>query len=413
MRSRAALACVAACLFGPTGVSGQALPTSEDCRDCHLRLEDERLAEPARAYETDVHGEAGFGCLACHGSGGQDELDPAVGFLSAPQRKNIPAMCGSCHSDAEFMRQFDPSLRVDQVTEYWTSVHGRRLSERDDPDVATCVDCHTAHSIRSPSDPASTTYPLNVVQTCGSCHTDEEVMGERDVPTRQVSDYSLSVHGRLLLEEGDVSAPVCNDCHGNHGAAPPGVSSVRNVCGQCHSVMADYFDQSEHASIFAEENVAGCATCHGHHAIERTSDEFLLYRSEGVCFACHEEGDTLGGAFERIYLILDSLDGAVEVGRSRLEEAENLGMEVSQALFELDEVSTVQTRARSAVHTFHFEPVREEVQNGLDIAARAEERGLAAMREHRTRRIGLGMFAGVVVLLIVGLSLKIRELEAT
>jgi predicted CXXCH cytochrome family protein len=402
---------VTVCLLGPAGVGAQALPTSEACRDCHLRLEDERLAEPARAYELDVHAEAGFGCLACHGSGGRDELDPAVGFLSVPQRRNIPAMCGSCHSDAEFMRQFNPSLRVDQVTEYWTSVHGQLLSEHNDPDVATCIDCHTAHSIRPPSDPASTTYPLNVVQTCGSCHASEEVMGDRDRSTRQVSDYSVSVHGRLLFEEGDVSAPVCNDCHGNHGATPPGVSSVRNVCGQCHSVMADYFDESGHARIFEEEDVAGCATCHGHHTIERTTDEFLLYRSEGVCFACHEEGDTLGAAFERIYVVLDSLGVAADAGRRRLEEAENLGMEVSQALFELEEVSTVQTRARSAVHTFHVEPVREEVQNGLDIAAGAVERGTAAMREYRIRRIGLGMFAGVVLLLIVGLTLKIRELE--
>jgi len=30
------------------------------------------------------------------------------------------------------------------------------------------------------------------------------------------------------------------------GAAPPGISWVGNVCGQCHSIMADLFAKSVH-----------------------------------------------------------------------------------------------------------------------------------------------------------------------
>ncbi len=395
-----------------TSAGGQALPSSEDCRDCHLTLEDERLAEPARTYESDVHAQTGFGCLACHGSGGQDDLNPLVGFLSVPERREIPAMCGRCHSDAAFMRQFNPGLRVDQVVEYWTSGHGQRLRDRNDPDVATCIDCHPAHRILPPSDPSSTVYAGNVVETCGSCHADANLMAGRDIGTTQVAEYSASVHGLLLLDEGDMTAPVCNDCHGNHGAAPPELSSIRNVCGQCHSVMADYFDQSAHVEIFEENDFPGCAACHDHHAIEATSDDLLNDRSAEVCFGCHEEADTLGHEFEKMSRALDSLALAAEHGRRTLEEAENLGMEVSQALFALEDVNNVQTRARSAIHTFHLGPVLEEVTAGLEIARRAEERGLEALAEHRFRRVGLGMFSGIVVLLIVGLLSKIRQLEA-
>ena len=139
---------IAALVLGASAAGAQTLPTSDDCRDCHLGLADEAMSAPAVSYESDVHAEAGFGCLACHGSGGTDRLEPTAGFLSAPTRRAIPDMCGRCHSDAEFMRQFDPGLRVDQVAEYWTSAHGQGLRDSNDPDVATCIDCHPAHGIR-------------------------------------------------------------------------------------------------------------------------------------------------------------------------------------------------------------------------------------------------------------------------
>jgi len=405
---------LAACfqvLVGPQSVDAQTLPTSEDCRDCHLGLEDERLSAPAASYESDVHAEVGLGCLACHGSGGTSQLDAAAGFLAAPERREIPEMCGRCHSDAAFMRQFDPGLRVDQVAEYWTSVHGERLRELNDPDVATCIDCHPAHAIRPPDDPSSSVYAANVVATCGRCHADPERMARHDIGTNQVAEYSSSVHGRMLLEDGDLSAPVCNDCHGNHGAAPPGLASVRNVCGQCHSVMADFFDQSAHEQIFNENDLPGCATCHDHHAVQPVSDETLRTRAGDVCQTCHTPPDTLAAQFDRMASVLDSLVLAREESRRVLEEAENAGMEVSQALFELDEVNNVQTRAHSAIHSFQVDPVRREVEAGLIITSQARERGEEALDEHRFRRVGLGLSSLIILMLIIGLLLKIRELE--
>jgi hypothetical protein len=397
------------CLAAPA--SAQTLPTSEACRACHLGLADAELSDPARAYERDVHAEAGFGCLACHGSGGTDRLDPRGGFLAAPTRAEIPGLCGRCHSDAVFMRQFDPGMRVDQVSEYWSSVHGQRLRGSADPDVATCTDCHRAHSIRPPDDPSSTVYAANIVQTCGRCHADAARMSRHGIDTDQVAEYSASVHGRLLFEEGDLSAPVCNDCHGNHGAAPPGVASVRNVCGQCHSVMADYFDQSAHGEHFAQRDLPGCATCHQHHAVQPVTDATLTARSSDTCIFCHAGADTLRLEFERMAAVLDSLEGAERASRAVLDEAENAGMEVSQAFFELEDVSNARTRAHSAIHAFRVGPVRDEVAAGLAITARAEERGREALAEHRFRRVGLGLSSAIILLLIVGLLLKIRQLE--
>ena len=120
-----------------------------------------------------------------------EAMDPAKGFIGKPTRQQIPQLCGRCHADAQFMKRYNPALRVDQVAEYATSVHGRRLRELSDPKVAVCVSCHPAHSIRPPSDPKSSVYPLHVAETCGRCHADAKYMAELqdpDGPAREVQD---------------------------------------------------------------------------------------------------------------------------------------------------------------------------------------------------------------------------------
>ena len=72
----------------------------------------------------------------------------------------------------------------------------------------------------------------------------------KPLPTSQLADYQKSVHYAALTRDNDLSAPTCNDCHGNHGAAPPGVGAVTNVCGTCHAVFAEKFATSVHAQIF-------------------------------------------------------------------------------------------------------------------------------------------------------------------
>jgi cytochrome c553 len=119
----------------------------------------EHLTKPVELYKADIHAAKGFGCVACHGGDatqmGLEAMDRAKGYIGKPTPTQVIEVCGRCHSDARFMRQYNPSLRVDQVTEYYTSVHGRRLKELKDPKVATCASCHIPHSIRPPGDARS------------------------------------------------------------------------------------------------------------------------------------------------------------------------------------------------------------------------------------------------------------------
>ena len=128
--------------------AAQPKPPAEGCPACHLETGDERLARPARAFTADIHKAKGFGCVACHGGdareAGMEAMDPAKGYIGKPERQQVVQVCGRCHADARFMKQYNPALRVDQVTEYATSVHGRRLKELGDPKVAVCTSCHPA-----------------------------------------------------------------------------------------------------------------------------------------------------------------------------------------------------------------------------------------------------------------------------
>jgi predicted CXXCH cytochrome family protein len=309
------------------------------------------------------------------------------------------------------MRDFDPAMRTDQVSAYYTSAHGRRLRDEDDGDVATCVDCHPAHQTRPASDPESSIHPLHVADLCGTCHADEALMEVRDMPSDQVEEFQASVHGQLLYEDEDLTAPTCNDCHGNHGAAPPEVSSVRNVCGECHAMMASFFLESGHVEHFNAEGLAGCATCHDNHAIQKTADADLGERTRTVCRDCHEAGDLEGEAFLGAALLIDSLEAEHGRAEATLLEAENLGIEVSQALFDLEAVNNALIKARTAVHSLHLEPVEEEVVAGSAVTDSALLRGAAALVEHRARRVGLAMFTAIILVLIAGLATMIRRLE--
>jgi hypothetical protein len=399
----------------PAAKPASASAPKESCAACHLEIGDERLVAPVTAYAADIHSAKGFGCVACHGGDGKEAgleaMDPAKGYIGKPARAQIPQVCGRCHSDARFMKQYNPSLRVDQVAEYATSVHGRKLREQNDPKVATCVSCHPAHSIRPPSDPASSVHPLKVAQTCAACHGDAKYMEGRNIPTDQLQKYTQSVHGTAMSVKGDLSAPTCNDCHGNHGAAPPGVSWVGNVCGQCHSVMADFYAKSPHAKAFQRMGVPGCATCHDNHAIKPASAEMVGLGEGAVCASCHAKDDAGGKVAAGIRALLDGLRAEHARAAATLERAEHAGMEVSQARVDLIGANDALVKARTAVHTASLEAVKKETEAGVGIAGKAYARGLRALEDLRFRRQGLGVSLVIIVALIAGLVLKIRQID--
>ena len=383
------------------------------CLDCHGSLDPPLQVTPDQ-FARDIHAQKGLTCAGCHG-GDPTRMDPdamskKAGFRGKVERKQIPELCGRCHADAEFMRKYNPSLRTDQLAQYKTSVHGQRLAHGDTK-VAVCIDCHSVHGIRPASDTRSTVNPLNVAQTCSRCHSNAEYMKEYKIPTDQFAKYSVSVHHEAMVVRGDLSAPTCTTCHGNHGAAPPGVGSVRNVCATCHVFQAQMFEKSTHKAAFEKEGLPGCVVCHSNHGIARPTDAMLGTGSGAVCLRCHKTGDRCDLARAGILDSLAHLDGAIKEADQELAVAESSGMEVSQARLNQDQARDALTKARVTIHSFRKELLDQDIQGGLKITAADLQAGKDALRERDYRRMGLGVSVIAILIVLAGLRAYIRMIE--
>ena len=410
----------AAAVFSLTAiVHAQPAAAPNACLTCHASLQDARLAGPARLFsDQDVHRESGFACVDCHGgdastADGARAHDPARGFKGPPRGQVQIATCARCHSDAELMRRFAPRQRVDQAAEYATSVHGKQLATGDTK-VATCASCHRAHGIRRVKDAKSPVFRTNVATTCAACHADETHMagyklpGGAPLPTSQFAEYQESVHYAALTKGNDLAAPTCNDCHGNHGAAPPGVGSVANVCGTCHAISAQKFEASVHRQIFDK----GCVECHANHAVLKPSDEMLGVGPQAICATCHSGADDKGAVGAGAMRAgIERLKAGIARSGARTAYVRNAGIEVSGQELALAEAHSHLTLARTEMHTSDAARVDSVIQEGLKIVAIVDVAGDQAVAELRYRRRGLAASLGAILLVVVALGLKIRQLD--
>jgi predicted CXXCH cytochrome family protein len=178
------------------------------CLQCHDK----------QAYLAGVHGQAvqlagldvAATCISCHGS--HDILSPKVEG-SRVARRNVSFTCGKCHG------------RVAQT--YRRSVHGAALTEHDNPDVPTCVDCHQAHAT---PDPRSQKFRLASPELCAKCHANARMMAKYGISISVFATYVADFHGTTaeLFQSTSPNQPlnqaVCYDCHGFHD-----VQSVKGV----------------------------------------------------------------------------------------------------------------------------------------------------------------------------------------
>jgi predicted CXXCH cytochrome family protein len=411
------LIALAALVAVPATAAGQPAQASA-CETCHKGHALPALSGPANDFTaTDVHRERGFTCVDCHG-GNPNETDkarakaPATGFKGKPSGQAVTAVCSRCHSDGALMRKYAPKQRIDQAAEYATSVHGQQLA-KGDTNVATCISCHGAHGVRLVSDAASPVYALNVAATCTKCHADPERMKSYQLPdgsplpTDQRVKYEKSVHHAAMVEKNDLSAPTCNDCHGNHGAAPPGVGAVANVCGTCHAVFATKFALSSHGQIFDR----GCVECHSNHEIAKPTDAMLGTDKASVCASCHSEGDNGHAAAARMRAEIDKLKGAIDRSHGLIATAENAGMEMGEQTLKLREAVNHLTLARTEMHSFDPKAVDTVLEAGLGLTANVDAEGQAALAEVAYRKTGLAVSLGAILLVVVALALKIRSLK--
>lgn len=397
----------------PAAVTVPARPVKNSCLDCHRQLGDARLRGPTERFAEDIHVSHGLGCVACHGGNANDPemsaMDPDKGFKGAPARKDIAELCASCHANAEYMKRFNPQPYIFSMAEFRTSVHCKKISEGDQK-VATCTNCHGVHGILPPRDPRSPVYHANVPFTCAKCHNAEYMKG-RTVPTNQLELWRASVHGVALLDKGDMSAPACNNCHGNHGAVPPKTRDISVVCANCHGREGELFAGSKVAEVLEFEGRRGCVTCHSNHGIRPPTDAMVGLSGEGVCGRCHAAGSP--GARAAASIVPRFHVFKAELGRadSLLGVADRLGMETASGREILKQANDQLVSLRAALHSFSQPTIEAALSEGEGLAGRASGQARDALRDWRNRRVGMALSL-VAILAVMGLLVaRIRQLE--
>jgi hypothetical protein len=171
----------------------------------------------AGQFHDSIHGKAIHGpeaaaarvpnCVSCHGAHrivGKAEAGSSV------NREKVALMCGSCHQQV--------------YSRFSGSQHGQ-LRQAGNSAAPTCIDCHSAHSIR---DHGTTKWQVDVIKECGNCHQDF------------IKSYRDTYHGQVT-QLGFTRVATCASCHGAHEVLP--ASNPRSM-------------------ISPENRVTTCRSCH-------------------------------------------------------------------------------------------------------------------------------------------------------
>ncbi|RZI42033.1 cytochrome C [Herbaspirillum sp. HC18] len=236
---------------------GKSVHSTMQCVDCHTNIKDAKAPhqKPAQAAKVD--------CVQCH----EQLWDKAKkdGLTKEKARLGVVA---------------------DNIEAYKKSFHARVNKEDKTKVYATCNDCHDVHTFDIP--PAGTTRRAeskrDIPKICGKCHED------------QLDEYTESVHGKEVLDKGNVKAAVCADCHTAHAvantSANPTKLSITASCGNCHEDNYQSYKRTYHGQVnsLGYANTGKCFDCHGSHGIARADDPESKVHPDNrlkTCQQCH------------------------------------------------------------------------------------------------------------------------------
>ncbi len=224
----------------------------------------------------------------------------AVGSTPPAVAVEQPDTCVECHQAFELASPSAPT----QVMGH--DVHAQR--------GLSCADCHggdpTAAEQERAMDPAKGFIGRparhEIPQFCARCHAEPAYMRKYNpnLPTDQYAKYLTSQHGKRIAQ-GDPDVAVCTSCHDAHGIrgkhdpqSPVFATNIPGTCATCHTDAAlmerhglpvtqhwDY-SQSVHgqALLFRGDRAAPhCASCHGAHEAARPG----VIAIGNVCAQCH------------------------------------------------------------------------------------------------------------------------------
>ncbi len=206
-----------------------------NCLSCHGNPELTKTGAEGKSISLYVSEEAVntaahrfIDCTTCHTTEPHEVTTPLT-------KLSLAEKCGSCH-------EYQYKMHLE-------SIHGQQLVQ-DNPDVATCVDCHSPagnpHSVIRVLEYNAPAYTKNIAETCAKCHGDEELMASYGIVEKVYESYMRSFHGKAMqlgtYEITQLDKATCTNCHGVHdikSVSDPtspvaGLDNLARTCEQCH-----------------------------------------------------------------------------------------------------------------------------------------------------------------------------------
>ena len=282
--------------------------SNADCLLCHndptlkAGADGRTLFVDGDVFDRSIHGRKNLSCAQCH-TGVQPSEERSCQTIT--ERVN----CAPCH-EAE-------------VADYDRGRHGQ-LHGLGDVNAPHCTDCHdpnARHDILEHEVPEgapawltalireSVTYSRNVPSLCAGCHRDGgEAAVRRSGPEEHIIEsYTMSIHGKGLIEGGLTVTATCTSCHSAHKALrrddPDSTISEQNIastCGQCHEGIFEQYQQGMHSqdgnpdyesrrTDGMPERLPTCEDCHSAHTAARTDLPDFKLGIMQQCGTCHAQ----------------------------------------------------------------------------------------------------------------------------
>lgn len=361
------------------------------CAICHSDIQ--------ASYINSVHMKEEIKCIDCHGGDPtSDDMTIAhqKGFKGKINKEIALKICSSCHSDLNKMKPF--GLPADQYALYLTSYHGLSFL-KGNKDVAICTDCHGSHNILKSKDPRSPVFKLNIANTCSKCHDDERIMKKYNLPFLIGKDYQKSIHYEELYKHNNLRAPTCIDCHGTHGATPPGIADVAKICGNCHISAREYFVNSPHKKAMDSLKMPECASCHENHKVKKPNVSYFNW----LCNKCHPKDSHQVKMGEKIYTLFNRTNDQLRSAKAAIAEAESIPINVEDYESRIEEAYTYFTRALSLSHSLNVPEFEDLLAKAKSIAEEIQSDIHGKKSELNDRKIILIIFWFYVLITIAAI----------
>jgi nitrate/TMAO reductase-like tetraheme cytochrome c subunit len=259
-----------------------------DCGSCH--------ADAVTAYNRSIHAAArrlttssqAPACADCHSA---HEIRPATDPASRTYPLNLPETCARCHGDANVIKQ--GNIRIGNVAAlYKDSIHGQAISKSGLLVAANCTSCHDHHDIRQKTDPEGRVYRATIPSTCGTCHAgvkatfDQSAHGEALAKKNPKAPVCSDCHTAHSIQRTDVSSWKLD---------------VIKECGTCHADKISTYRDTFHGQVtsLGFVRVATCSDCHTPHNVHPKSDARSTVSSAHVLQTCQQCHPTATAGFAK------------------------------------------------------------------------------------------------------------------